>query len=481
MLNTNPNNNAQNQPSGSAFSDRVASVIEWAKRSVSGQAMCGLQSGQSPSSAPSRKEQVKQRDQKIYQSALAALKASPNHDSQLPTHNAAAAEFVWERAQGLKLGCPVQKIADEFIRACEITCADSAVVIYNGQVVATTEARDVYAAPWCPARSQLASSSKSIGALALFCFLDDKFRNKGFSGKGLADELNEFLDTPIVNYVDWPKWNSDPHAQKITLRHVLTHTSGLPGNEAFKGLQPSGIDGDNQFGGYDDINEAIRQLDLVENLVENQKTPTIEPGTVYDYSNPGAQVAAAVLSELLKQQDPTQTLVAYVQERIFNKLGMTETDLDIFKPGEPCLYGGIQSTALDLGRIGLMILNGGKWGGRQFISEDAMKIMLGCPDVVKLKRTDQAHLWWLPKDLTSDPLYYAALGYRDSNMHVFPNHGLIFVRLQSFNFDNQYFQQENIGCNFVTFPADLVKRHLGAHPIQGETNLSDLALPPIVE
>jgi CubicO group peptidase (beta-lactamase class C family) len=244
-------------------------------------------------------------------------------------------------------------------------------------------------------------------------------------------------------------------------------------------LQPNGIDGDNQFGGYDDINEAIRKLDLV----ENQSTPTNPPGTIHDYSNPGAQAAtAAVLSELLKQEDPRQTLLAYVQERIFDKLGMTETDLDIFQPGEPCLYGGIQSTALDFARVGLMILNGGKWDGSQCISEDAMKIMLGCPDVVKnLSQTDQAHLWWLPKDLTSAPRYYAALGFRDSNMHVFPDHGLIFVRLQSFNFPNEYFQRNQIGYRFTTFPAELVKRHLGAHPSQGETNLSDLASPPAVE
>jgi hypothetical protein len=461
----------QEDLAGAGVGGSQQAIIEWLKEQVKDQIESALSRGPSPSSLPSREEQGKEEHQSTWVSGLAALKGKPNHQSQLPTHNAAAAGFVWERAQ-LEPGCPVQKIADEFIRACEITGADSAVVIYKGKVVATRDQpgdqlenmRDVYVAPWCPARSQLASSSKSIGALALFCFLDDKFRGEGLSGEKLTKKLNEFLDKPIVEHVNWPEWNKDDNAQKITLRHVLTHTSGLPGNEFFKPHEPNGITGDHQFGGYNDINEAIRKLDLVENQ------PTKVPGKVYDYSNPGAQVAAAVLSDLLKQQCPSQTLETYVKERIFDKLGMTETDLDIFQSGEPRLYGGIQSTALDFARIGLMILNGGSWDGSQFISEDAMQAMLSCPDVVKNLGSDQAHLWWLPKDLQysdSHPRCYAAFGFRHSNMHIFPDHHLIFVRLQTYDFNEAALNDKLAGLNigfkhFGYLPVELVRVHLDA-------------------
>jgi CubicO group peptidase (beta-lactamase class C family) len=241
------------------------------------------------------------------------------------------------------------------------------------------------------------------------------------------------LDTPIVQYVDkgrWQAWHSNEQAKKITLRHLLTHTSGLLGNDAFAKLQPNGIDGDSQFGGKNDINEAIRQLQLV----EGKSTPPKEPGKHYDYSNPGAQAVAAVLSELLGQRKPPQTPAGYVKERIFDKLGMTGTDLDIFQSGEPCLYGGMRTTALDLACVGQMLSQGGMWKGHPFISTDALAEMLTSQVGVKegSSHLDYAHLWSMNGDSTSPGYSICARGDHNNYLHIFPNEKLIFVRLQTF-------------------------------------------------
>lgn len=330
--------------------------------------------------------------------------------------------FQWQRMPNLDPDHPARIVARHFHQHCRDTYADSGAVIYRGYVVDAEEGaslgsrRDVFYAPWAPAQSNMASSTKSIGALATFCFLDD------------TKQLN-LLDIPIVDYLDWPVWKSNEHASKITLRHLMTHTSGLPGTRRFKQFN---LDGDDQFGGYEDLHEAIRKIDLV----KGHTTPLRPPGEVVDYSNPGSQAVATVLTELVKRAGH-QSLESFVTTRIIERLGMQRTILDIFAPGEPCFYGGIHSTALDFARVGLMLLQRGMWQGAQFLSAPALKEMLSSP-IYKIPKASPeiSHLWWLKSEFNKEqPAYpcFCSLGYRNSSMHVFPALELIFVRTRGFN------------------------------------------------
>jgi CubicO group peptidase (beta-lactamase class C family) len=290
----------------------------------------------------------------------------------------------------------------------------------------------------------MASSTKSIGALATFCFLDD------------TNQL-ELLDSPIVEYLDWSAWKRDPHAAKITLRHLMTHTSGLPGNEAFKQFK---LDGDNQFGGNEDLHEALRQL----NLVKGGSTSLQAPGGNCDYSNPGSQAVATVLSELVKRAG-YQSLESFVTSRIIERLGMERTSLDIFSPGEPCFYGGIHSTALDFARVGLMLMQGGTWQGTTFLSPEALREMLRSPiDIIPHASPGVSHLWWLKVKLNEQQLAYpcfCSLGYRNSSMHIFPALDLIFVRTRGFNHPVGIQAQtpDNVGADLSHIPVVLANTY----------------------
>lgn len=104
------------------------------------------------------------------------------------------------------------------------------------------------------------------------------------------------LDTPIYNYL--PYWPAMGAHGRITLRQLLTHTSGLP----------AGADLWTTHGRQEKI-ERIASLRL-----------TSEPGTVTNYSDLGMIVVAAVIEAVA-----AEPLDDFLYREVFGPLGMRET------------------------------------------------------------------------------------------------------------------------------------------------------------
>ena len=135
---------------------------------------------------------------------------------------------------------------------------------------------------------QIASNSKQFTAMALLL---------------LEDEGKLSLDDPVAKYL--PEITG---ADRITLRQLLTHTSGLqdywPQDYSFKAMAtpvtPQGI-----------LNRwAKKPLDFA-------------PGTQWQYSNTGYVVAGLIVEKV-----SGQPLLAFLQQRIFKPLGIRAIDQD---------------------------------------------------------------------------------------------------------------------------------------------------------
>lgn len=97
----------------------------------------------------------------------------------------------------------------------------------------------------------------------------------------------------ITKYIDGlPAW-----ANKITIEHILAHTSGLPDVKWKKGINTA---------------DAISQI--------QQGTPAFEPGTGYKYTNLNVVARALVV-----QRITGQSYADYVDSSIFKVAGMTES------------------------------------------------------------------------------------------------------------------------------------------------------------
>ncbi len=141
-------------------------------------------------------------------------------------------------------------------------------------------------------RGHIGSTGKAFTAVAVMQLLE----------RGLVD-----LDAPITTYLPDFRVN-DPRASSITVRHLLTNTSGLGGSEF--------------YGGTDD--------DALERHVKSLSGVALEftPGTGYIYANSGWSVLG-----LMVQRLSGLSYEAYVHQHIFAPLEMNSSTLEYWKPG----------------------------------------------------------------------------------------------------------------------------------------------------
>ncbi|MEO7083486.1 MAG: serine hydrolase domain-containing protein [Gemmatimonadaceae bacterium] len=115
--------------------------------------------------------------------------------------------------------------------------------------------------------------------------------------------------------------------QKITIRNLLTHTSGLRDQWGLLGIEGRGPG--------PQVHSALTTLDLV----AHQKMLNFAPGSEYLYSNTGYALAGLIVERV-----SGKTLQAFTQERLFRPLGMSHTqwrdDFTRVVPNRATAYSG---------------------------------------------------------------------------------------------------------------------------------------------
>ena len=139
--------------------------------------------------------------------------------------------------------------------------------------------------------------------------------------QGLLD-----LDDPVSRHIPELRPNDDAGLGKVTIRRLLSHESGLMG-------EPPGTDWGT--GDYGAIAETLTRVDEI--------AARIPPNTQCKYSNLGYQLLGEVVARIAGMP-----YVEYVQQRIFDPLGMTSTS---FTPdaelASRCAVGYLPATFAD--------------------------------------------------------------------------------------------------------------------------------------
>lgn len=213
----------------------------------------------------------------------------------------------------------------------------------------------------------------------------------------LVDEGKISLDDPVTKFIpELGKWmvvaEKDkehvllkPVAKPVTMRHILSHTSGLLGLSELQ-----------QLAGADTTSLKVRSVPSVTGPLQAQ------PGEKYAYGNQGMNIAARIVEIVsgMPYED-------FLQKRIFDPLEMKETtfwpsEAQIArlagsygpnKDGSACVRGdisfltkpysdrahrfpeaggGLFSTTHDILRWGMMLANDGELAGKRYLSPAAM-------------------------------------------------------------------------------------------------------------
>lgn len=165
------------------------------------------------------------------------------------------------------------------------------------------------------------------------------------------------------------EWRGSPSAA-VTVRNLLSMDSGR---------EWSVLNDYVQFGAAEDRTGYAIGL--------GQAAP---PGTVWVYNNAAVQTLERVLEQAIGRN-----VAAFARQRLFGPLGMAHTTMTTDRAGNPQLAFGVQSTCRDLARLGLLMLNEGRWGDRQVVSPAWVRQATATS--TKLN-AGYGYLWWLNRE-----------------------------------------------------------------------------------
>jgi CubicO group peptidase (beta-lactamase class C family) len=274
----------------------------------------------------------------------------------------------------------------------------------------------------------IASQSKPMTATALMMLVDE--------GKVNVDDpvekyLPEFKGQWVMAEQDADHLLLKRPVHPITVKNVLTHTSGLPFSSPIE--QPT----------LDVLPLAARVRSYAMMALQ------FEPDSKYQYANAGINTAGRII-EVVSGMPYEQ----FMEQRLFQPLGMKDTTFwpsarqvqrlaKSYKPNaakdgleettitqlrypltdrtrQPMPAGGIFSTASDVARFCQMILNGGVLDGKRYLSEAAVRQMTSkqTPEAVT---TNYGFGWNTAKG------EFGHGGAYSTNMTIDTQHGLVFI------------------------------------------------------
>lgn len=267
----------------------------------------------------------------------------------------------------------------------------SVLVLENGRVVC-----EGYAAGDAGTPHELWSGTKSFVGIMATAAVQDGFLS---------------LDEPVAATI--AEWQADPVKATITIRQLLSMTSGQGGTIG----QPPGY------------------ADAVATRLAGP------PGERFRYGPTTLQIFGEVMRRKLVARGEPGDPVAYLRRRILDPLGIGIANWRTGRDGNPLMPQGAAMTAQQWSRFGEFIRAGGRNGETALVDADAFAALF------QGSSANPAYglTWWLPRETTAnDPVTRAsdlpahasdvpsdlvfAAGAGDQRLYVVPSRGLTIVR-----------------------------------------------------
>jgi CubicO group peptidase (beta-lactamase class C family) len=290
-----------------------------------------------------------------------------------------AAEF--DSAVLAKIAPRMQQFVDEGVIAGAVTVVGNAAGVQHHEAVGSLTLENGQAMPK-DGLFRIASMTKPITALGIMILQDE--------GKLSVDDpvekhLPEFKGQLLIDSREGDRVVLRKPPRPITIRDLMTHTSGLPGGFP---------------AGYSDL-YFKRTLNLAEaTLMQSQRPLDFEPGGKWSYCNAGIDTLGRII-----EVKSGRTYEDFLPERIFRPLGMNDTafypdekqlarlaglygekdgklvfaDYALIGPTKdarhPIPAGGLFSTGADLAKLYQAMLGQGQLAGAKIVSPAAVKQM----------------------------------------------------------------------------------------------------------
>ncbi|MCQ4138509.1 serine hydrolase [Chryseobacterium sp. EO14] len=165
--------------------------------------------------------------------------------------------------------------------------------------------------------------------------------------KNENQSLKEFYDLKEFN-------NYSPKKDSITIKSLLTMSSGFDGNdqdEESPGNEENMYPTDNWV-------KFVLNLPMTENKI----------GKTWNYFTAGVVLTGDILDRSVPKG-----LEHYAQKKLFHPLGITNYKWQFTPQQKPSLAGGLKMNALDFAKFGQLYKNNGIWNGKSILDKNWIK------------------------------------------------------------------------------------------------------------
>ncbi len=280
-----------------------------------------------------------------------------------------------------------QKLETAFDAASQIGNLKCLVVFQNDSIIKQAYFSDGGA----DTRHSVRSVTKSVVSILIGIAID-----KGYL-TSVEQTLGEFIDPEVYNIT--------PQKAAITIRHLLTMTSGFEWNE----LTASGY------------NDWVLSENQVQYILD--KPLAAQPGQTFTYNS----ACTHLLSFIITKASGMSTY-EFSLKYLFNPIGIEEVDWYIDKQGYCNGGAGLVFTPHDMIKIGQLILNKGVYNGNVIVSsnyiEQSIQPKVSVTGVMSFA-SNYGYCWWLGS--SNGNSYVFANGYGGQFIVIVPSKNLIVV------------------------------------------------------
>ena len=302
--------------------------------------------------------------------------------------------FEWKSASPKTLGLDGKKI-EAFLAELPDTLVTSCLIVKDGAI-----ASEYYKAGFGKESVfSMQSVSKSVTSAIVGIAIEQGYFK-------LDDAISRFF--PEAKGAAVFRGESAALFNKITVRHLLTNTSGLVSTD-------SAI-----WGAWRASGDWIKFL--------FDRPMQHEPGKVFEYSTGNTHLLSAIVQRTTKK-----TLDQYGREFLFKPLDLQSARFESDPQGISDGGNGAHLTARDMARFGLLYLQGGVWQGKQIVPAKWVS------ESIKIQVPNQArygYQWWVRWFGKSEARGFFAHGWGEQVIAVIPSENLV-VTFSSVEPDNR--------------------------------------------
>ena len=237
--------------------------------------------------------------------------------------------------------------------------------------------------------SNIFSVSKSVTALLVGIAIDE----------GLINDVND----PITQYIPELK-DGHPYFEQLTIEHLLNMRSGLKFDESYSSP-------------FDEVSRLYYGRQQLKQIAKYDFLH--EPGTHHEYQSANTTLLGIAIERMAGME-----LGKYLEKKVWIPLEMENPatwSVDDNKNRNAKAFCCLNTTAIDLAKIARLVLNNGRFKGKQIVSEQWIS-KIRTPN----KDNDCYQYQWYSANCSDK---FMAIGILGQNIYVDPSQDLIIIRL----------------------------------------------------